>query len=65
MMNNEFEKAFSDFLDGNEYDRASNALFSVVRIAFSAGWEAAGGASPSDPRIFALLPAESKKPNEP
>lgn len=37
-----FEQAFSDFLDRREYDRAENALFSMVRISFRAGWEAAG-----------------------
>ena len=41
MMSNEFEKAFSDFLDRREYDEAEGALFAIVRLAFSAGWKAA------------------------
>ena len=43
MFGNEFEKAFSDFMERREYDQAENALFSMVRIAFVAGWLAAGG----------------------
>lgn len=34
MQTNQFEQAFSDFLDRHEYDQAENALFSMVRIAF-------------------------------
>lgn len=37
MQTNQFEQAFSDFLDRREYDQAENALFSIVRIAFLAG----------------------------
>lgn len=37
MQTNQFEQAFSDFLDRHEYDQAENALFSMVRIAFLAG----------------------------
>ena len=36
MYSNEFEHAFSEFLDRHEYDEAENALFSMVRIAFAA-----------------------------
>ena len=43
MQTNDFEKAFGDFLDRREYDQAENALFAMVRIAFLAGWKAAGG----------------------
>lgn len=55
MNSNEFEKAFSDFLDRHEYDEAENYLFSMVRIAFLAGWQAAGGTPPQPERIFELL----------
>ena len=41
MYTNEFEEAFSNFLDRDEYDEAENYLFSMVRLAFSAGWLAA------------------------
>lgn len=43
----DFEEAFDDFLARREYDRAENALFSMVRISFVAGWLAAGGAPPT------------------
>ena len=43
MHTDDFEFAFSEFLDRHEYDEAENALFSIVRAAFSAGWRAAGG----------------------
>lgn len=43
MLSNEFEQAFDDFLGGEDYDRAEDALFAVIRAAFLAGWNAAGG----------------------
>ena len=46
MMSNDFEKAFGDFMERREYDQAENALFAMVRIAFTAGWLAAGGDPP-------------------
>ena len=49
MHNDNFEKAFGDFLDRREYDKAQNALFIMVRKSFEAGWNAAGG-DPSPPR---------------
>lgn len=39
----DFEKAFEQFIDREEYDSAENALFLIVRTAFKAGWLAAGG----------------------
>lgn len=35
MMSNDFEEAFSSFLERREYDEAESALFSMVRIASS------------------------------
>ena len=46
MHTDEFEQAFSEFLDRHEYDEAENYLFSMVRLAFAAGWKAAGGEGP-------------------
>lgn len=40
---NDFEYAFGEFIDRREFDQAESALFSMVRIAFTAGWLAAGG----------------------
>lgn len=49
MYTDEFEQAFSAFLDSREYDQAEEALFSLLRRAFAAGWRAAGG-TPEQPR---------------
>lgn len=70
MHSNDFEHAFSDFIDRREYDEAENALFAIVRIAFEAGWRAAGGAPPQPHRIFELLspqsaPSDVEKTGEP
>ena len=63
MHSNEFEEAFANFLDRHEYDEAENALFAMVRIAFSAGWQAAGGAPPQSERIYELLPSVPRDPH--
>ena len=60
MHSNEFEFAFSEFLDRHEYDEAEQALFSIVRAAFQAGWLAAGGTVPKSEKIFQLLPSAKK-----
>jgi len=57
-LGDDFEKAFDDFLDRREYDQAENALFSIVRIAFLAGWQAAGGNPPPPQKIFHLIHSE-------
>ena len=46
----DFEGAFSDFIDNTEYDQAEQALFTIVRAAFRAGWLAAGGTPLPPPR---------------
>lgn len=57
MYTNDFEAAFSAFLDRHEYDEAENYLFFMVRLAFSAGWQAAGGQPPVAEKIYQLLPS--------
>lgn len=58
MRSKEFEEKFDAFLEGRRYDIAQEALFQVVRSAFIAGWEAAGGAPPEyrfkevDPSLY-------------
>ena len=52
MMSNDFEEAFSNFLERREYDEAESALFAMVRTAFLAGWKAAGGDPPQPHKIF-------------
>ena len=37
----EFDQAFSKFLDDDQYEKTSDALFELIRAAFAAGWEAA------------------------
>ena len=55
MQSDEFEFAFSNFLDRREYDEAESALFSIVRAAFLAGWTAAGGQCPEPQPVFQLI----------
>ena len=57
MYTNDFEAAFSAFLDRHEYDEAENYLFLMVRLAFSAGWQAAGGQPPVLEKIYQLHPS--------
>lgn len=60
MYTNEFEEAFSSFLERHEYDEAENYLFLMVRLAFSAG-----GAPPKAERLFELIrPPKEKEPAE-
>ena len=56
-----YEKSFSDFLERKEYDQAQNALFEIVRAAFTAGWLAAGGEALQPQRIFEIV---YKNPNQ-
>ena len=55
----DFEKAFSDFLEYRGFDAVEEALFTLVRIAFKAGWTEAGGeisefqTKPDDSRVEA------------
>ena len=55
MMSNDFEEAFSNFLERREYDEAESALFSMVRIAFLAGWNTADGEPPTPQKLFELI----------
>jgi len=41
MNSDELEKAFSDFIDGECYDKAENVLFELIRLAFVSGWNEA------------------------
>ena len=63
MQSNDVEKFISDFLERREYDEAANALHTVVRAAFLAGWNAAGGEPPTPHKIFEVVPG--KEPNKP
>lgn len=51
MYSDDFEKAFGDFLESEVYDRGEDALFTLTRAAFIAGWKAAGGEPPEPHRL--------------
>lgn len=63
MMSNDFEEAFSNFMERREYDEAENALFSMIRIAFLAGWKAAGGEPPVPQKLFELIRCGANDPH--
>lgn len=63
MQSDAFEQAFGDFLERREYDQAENALFAMVRIAFLAGWKAAGGDPPPPQKVIELLHKENIDPS--
>ena len=52
----DFEKAFGDFVESDEYDRIEteeyerlrDILFAALRNGYKAGWVAAGGKLPED-----------------
>ena len=60
MYTNEFEEAFASFLDRHEYDEAEQYLFSMIRLAFAAGWKSAGGEPPKAERIYELIRTPKK-----
>ena len=39
----EFDIALSEFLNDEQYEKTSEAMYSLVRDAFTAGWKAAMG----------------------
>ena len=49
MHGEEFEHAFSEFLDSPQCDEAEEKLFVILRMAFAADWQAA-----RDPRPIRL-----------
>ena len=50
------EEAFGEFIDHSEYDEAENALFSIIRTAFKAGWSAAMSEA-SEPQMIDFVPS--------
>ena len=60
MMSNAFEEAFCAFLETQSCDRAYEALFTLARASFQAGWLAAGGDPPQSEHIFQILPGNTK-----
>ena len=64
MPSDQFEQALDDFLDRREYDDAEGALYSIVRAAFLAGWQAAGGNPPPPQKVFQLMSRNSTQKKE-
>jgi len=60
----DFEELFNDFLDGAEYDQAEGFLFTARRMAFQAGWMAAGGEPPKGQNLAQLYGARYMCPRE-
>ena len=57
----DFEAAFSDYLDSRAGDEAEAALFTVMRSAFRAGWRAAESTSPNPAGTHSSDPVERHK----
>lgn len=55
-----FEKRFDDFIAGTDYDDAEDALFTIVRAAFIAGWKAAGGEMPPPGKVLPMRRSTKK-----
>ena len=51
----DYEEAYGNFLERHEYDDVEAMIFSLVRAAFRAGWEAAGGTLPEPQPILRLM----------
>ena len=56
MYPDDFELVFSQFLEGKDYDKGTEALFELARSAFLAGWKAG--------RKLTLLPPAQEEPQE-
>ncbi len=58
MHNDTYELEFERFLESTNLDAAEDALFSALRAAFDAGWQAAGGTPP----LRRAVPFPKKQP---
>lgn len=56
----DFEKEFSAFIDGQDYDIAENELFSIVRSAFAKGFNTAGSISVKPKKILSIVENRKK-----
>ena len=59
MRNDTYELEFERFLESTNLDAAEDALFSALRAAFDAGWQAAGG---TPPPLRRAVPFPKKQP---
>ena len=51
----DFDKAFDNFLEGDECEGASDALYTAMRAAFTAGWMSAGGKAPPARKVIEVI----------
>ena len=58
----EYEEAFSEFLDSHEYDNASEYLFQTARAAFRSGWQSAARFYAEKWSRLKVLPDENEVP---
>lgn len=66
MFSDRFEAGFSDFLDSSAYDSGQDALYTLVREAYAAGWVAAGGSPSALPRRKgSICPIQADPPDAP
>ena len=57
----DFETAFSQFLESNQYDQFEGMLFCMVREAFMAGYQMAGGDLSQMPPILRVIKEKRHK----
>lgn len=57
----DYEEAFGNFLERHEYDDVETLIFTLVRAAFHAGWEAAGGTPPEPEPVIRLLESRNNR----
>ena len=58
----DFDKAFDDFLEGDECEGASDALYTAMRAAFTAGWLSAGGKAPPARKVIEVIRTRHQEP---
>ncbi len=49
-----FETAFAEFWEGRECDDLNHVIYDLIKAAFAAGYQAAGGEPPEYPRHVRL-----------
>ena len=59
----EFDKAFDDFLEGDQCEEASGALYTIIREAFTAGWLSVGGKALPARKVILIDRTQSTEPD--
>lgn len=58
----QFEQAFSDYLDSHTYDETEQALFALIRAAYAAGWDAGQRAGKKENLVLLPPPKSPRQP---